>query len=144
MTPLPKARAQPHRDYSGTPLPKKLGLITAKGGVGEVAILGEPEGFRTLLGELPAEVTIRLRVNASTKLALVFVRSPAELSQMLDLLKAHLPPAAHLWLIRPKTHLQPVLNENYLREAALAAGLVDYKVCSVSEDWSGLKFAWRK
>jgi hypothetical protein len=136
--------AQPHRDYSGTPLPKKLGLVTAKSGVGEVAMVGTPEGFRALLGDLPEGVTLQSRMRESTRLALCFVRSRAELEAMLELLTGQLPRAAHVWLIRPKTHLKPDLNENDLRDAALAIGLVDYKVCSVSAEWSGLKFAWRK
>jgi hypothetical protein len=129
--------------YSGTPLPKKLGLVTAKGGVGEVAVLGEPDGFRALLGDLPEGVTLYARLRDSAKLALCFVRSRAELNALLELLTAQLPKASHVWLIHPKAHTKPDFNQNDLRDAALAAGLVDYKVCSVSEDWSGLKFAWR-
>ena len=129
--------------YSGTPLPKKLGLVTAKGGVGEVAVLGEPDGFRALLGDLPEGVTLHARLRESAKLALCFVRSRMALEAALELLAAQLPKAAHVWLIHPKAHTKPDFNQNDLRDAALAAGLVDYKVCSVSEDWSGLKFAWR-
>jgi len=139
-----KGTAQPHRDYSGTPLPKKLGLVTAKGGVGEVAVLGAPEGFRALLGDVPDGVTLHAKLRESAKLALCFVRSRAELAAMLDLLNGQLPKGAHVWLIHPKAYAKPDFNQNDLRDAALAVGLVDYKVCSVSEDWSGLKFAWRK
>jgi hypothetical protein len=137
------SHAQPHKDYSGTPLPRKLGLVTAKGGVGEVAILGEPDGFRALLGELPDAVSIHAHLRASTKLALCFVRSRAELTAVLDLLTAQLPLTTHVWLIHPKAHTKPDFNQNHLRDAALDIGLVDYKVCSVGEDRSGLKFAWR-
>jgi hypothetical protein len=129
--------------YSGTPLPKKRGLVTAKGGVGEIASLYEPDGFRALLGELPQGATLHARLGDSTKLALCFVRSRAELDGLLELVTARLPRAAHVWLIHPKAHRKPDFNQNDLRDAALAIGLVDYKVCSVSEDWSGLKFAWR-
>jgi hypothetical protein len=135
--------AKPHVDYSGTPLPKKLGLVTAKGGVGEVAVVGAPEEFKALLGELPEGVTLHPRLRESTRLALCFVRSRADLEAMLELLTARLPRAAHVWLIRPKTNLKPDFNENDVREGGLAVGLVDFKVCSVSEEWSGLKFAWR-
>lgn len=135
---------QPHRDYSGTPLPKKLGMVTAKGGVGEVALFGAPDGFRALLGELTESVTLDPRLRESTQLALCFVRSRAELEAALEMLTAQLPKAAHVWMIHPKAHTKPDFNQNDLRDAALAVGLVDYKVCSVSEDWSGLKFAWRE
>ena len=130
--------------YSATPLPRKLGLVTAKGGVGEVAVLGEPEGFRGLLGELPESVKLHARLTATTVLALCFVRTRAELGALMELLGAQLPPAAHVWVVHPKARLKPDFNQNDARDAGLAVGLVDYKVCSVDEDWSGLKFAWRK
>jgi hypothetical protein len=36
------------------------------------------------------------------------------------------------------------LSENDVRDAGLAHGLVDYKVCAVDAVWSGLKFAPRR
>jgi hypothetical protein len=36
------------------------------------------------------------------------------------------------------------LNENVVRDAGLAAGLVDYKVCSIDSSWSALKFSHRR
>jgi len=36
------------------------------------------------------------------------------------------------------------LSQSDVRRLGLAAGLVDYKVCAVDADWSGLKFARRK
>jgi Protein of unknown function (DUF3052) len=130
--------------YSATPLPRKLGVVTAKGGVGEVAILGEPEGFRALLGELPESVTLEARLRTTTALALCFARTRAELASLMELLGAQLPRAAHVWVLHPKARRKPDFNQNDVRDAGLAVGLVDYKVCSVDEDWSGLKFAWRK
>lgn len=139
----PSKPPQPHRDYSGTPLERKLGLITAKGGVGEVALLAEPEGFRDLLGESEG-VTLQTRLRPTTALALAFVRSRRELVAMMELLTVQLPAAAHVWIIHPKAHRKPDFNQNDVRAVALAAGFVDYKVCSVDQDWSGLKFARRK
>ncbi len=133
-----------HRDYSATPLVRKLGLVTAKGGVGEVAVLGELEGFRALLGELPESVKLHTRLRATTALAVCFVRTGNELAALMDLLRAQLPRTAHVWVVHPKARLKPDFNQDDVRNAGLAAGLVDYKVCAVDEDWSGLKFAWRK
>lgn len=136
--------AAAHRDYSATPLQRKLGLISAKGGVGDVSILGGPEGFRILLGDLPDSVSLHSRLRSTTSLALCFVRSRAELLSLLDLLSSQLPCTAHVWIIHPKSQRKPDFNQNHVRDEGLAAGLVDYKVCSVDADWSGLKFAWRK
>ena len=139
------AKTQKHTDYSGTPLPKKLGLVSAseKAPV-EVALLGAPESFRESLGELPASITFTKRIAAGTTLGLCFVRSVKDLEATIDILSAQLPPTASAWIIHPKAAHKPGFNQNDVRDAALLRGLVDYKVCSVDEDWSGLKFAWRK
>ena len=130
--------------YSGTPLPRKLGLVTAKGGVGEVAVLGAPEGFRALLGELPESVKLGSRLRSGSAMGICFVRTRAELQSLMELLGAQLPRAAHVWVLHPKAARKPDFNQNDVRDLGLAVGLVDYKVCSVDEDWSGLKFAWRE
>ncbi len=139
-------KTQKHTDYSGTPLPKKLGIVSAsaKAVPAEVALLGAPEDFRQSLGELPAYVTFAKRITPDTTLGLCFVRSVKELEAMVDLLGAQLPERASAWILHPKAAHKPGFNQNDVRDAALPRGLVDYKVCSVDEDWSGLKFAWRK
>ncbi|MES2391364.1 MAG: DUF3052 family protein [Acidobacteriota bacterium] len=136
--------APPHKDYSATPLNKKLGLITSKGHIAEAALLGAPANFRGQLGDLPADLALTTKLRKSTKLALCFVRTAAELATLLDLLPAQLPAEAHFWIIYPKAHRKAGFNENHVRDQSLAAGFVDYKVCSVDADWSGLKFARRK
>ena len=141
------ATPQKHADYSGTPLAKKLGIVSAsaKGNAGaSVALLGAPEGFRQTLGEVPEGVTFTNRVSPKTTLAMCFVRSVKDLEGMIDILVAQLPKTASAWIVHPKAAHKPGFNQNDVRDAALPRGLVDYKVCSVDEDWSGLKFAWRK
>ena len=135
--------AAKHTDYSGTPLPKKLGIVAATPRPCEVALLGAPEGFRDGLGELPL-ATFTSRIRATANLALVFVRKADELDAAVDLLAAQLPQGASAWIVHPKQHCKPGFNQNDVRAAALARGLVDYKVCSVDDAWSGLKFAHRK
>jgi Protein of unknown function (DUF3052) len=135
--------ANTHKDYSRTPLVRKLGLVTTKGGIGEVALLGEPQGFRELLLDLPNTTTLHTHLRPTTKLALAFIRSRTELTALLEMLPTQLPRETHIWLIHPKAHTKPDINQNDVRNAALDIGLVDYKVCSVTPDWSALKFAWR-
>jgi hypothetical protein len=98
-----------HRDYSATPLVRKLGVVTAKGGAGDVAMVGEPAGFRELLGELPGSVRLHDRVRTETRLALCFVRSRAELEAMMDLLAAQLPRSAHVWCCIPRRNASRIL-----------------------------------
>ena len=139
MPPKPKDTA-----YSATPLPKKLGLVPNKDKALEVVTIAAPDGFIAGLGVLPATVSFRTNFSSQTGLALCFVRSLPELMATLDLLVAKLPRGASAWIIRPKAHHKPGFNEHDVRDAALPLGLVDYKICSVDADWSGIKFAWRK
>jgi hypothetical protein len=56
-----------------------------------------------------------------------------------------LAPAGMLWIGWPKKSSGVItdMNENVVRETGLAAGLVDVKVCAITEVWSGLKFVRR-
>lgn len=53
---------------------------------------------------------------------------------------------AVLWVAWPKrsSKVATDLTEDVLREVALPRGLVDNKVCAITEIWSGLRFVWRK
>jgi hypothetical protein len=132
----------PHRDFSTTPLLKKLGIDSSM----EVAIIAAPDGFEELLGDLPEKTVLLSRLRPTTSLALCFIRSLADLASTLDLLALRLPRQASVWIIHPKRtgkhHVD--FNQNHVRDESLAAGLVDYKVCSINGDWSALNFAWRK
>jgi hypothetical protein len=126
--------------YSKTPLPQKLGI---KGGT-TVALIDAPDGFVSLLGELPDDVTLSTAAR-KPQLTLWFVRSRAEHRRKLPkILK--LSEHGHVWTIWPKltSALAGDISETYVRNAALEAGLVDYKVCAVDDTWSGLKFARRR
>ncbi|MGP8247302.1 MAG: DUF3052 domain-containing protein, partial [Bryobacteraceae bacterium] len=79
-------------------------------------------------------------------LALWFVRSRRELESETGYLSARLPEGCALWIVHPKRsgRYKVDFNQNDVRAAGLANGLVDFKVCSVDADWSGLKFARKK
>jgi hypothetical protein len=134
--------AMPQRNYSATPLPTKLGIRARM----QVALVGAPDGFREMLGELPEGALLGKRITSATELGLCFVRSWAELSGTIDLVGAQLPLGASVWLVYPKRGARQSsdLHENVVRDAGLGAGLVDYKVCSIDSGWSALKFAHRK
>ncbi len=128
--------------YSGTPLPKKLGIKA---------------GFRVRLVNAPADVRAELRralaecVNLDVKrgdaldFAMVFTRSRAELAKEFSRMAKALSSAGMLWVSWPKksSGVATDVDENVVREIGLDAGLVDVKVCAVTEVWSGLKFVRR-
>jgi CheY-like chemotaxis protein len=135
-TPVPHVQR-----WAGSRLTKKLDL---KPGV--VALIGPEGGFVETLGELPPGVEFEARITAKTKLALWFVRSARELGEAFELACARLPPGCSLWIIYPKTagRFRVDFNQDDVRITGLEAGMVDYKICAVDADWSGMKFARRK
>jgi hypothetical protein len=127
--------------YSGTPLPKKLGI---KAGF-RVCLVDAPPEVQT---ELSAELSgceIVLNGKAPLDFAMVFTKSKTTLTKEFKRIEKSLAPAGTLWVSWPKKSSGVVtdLDENIIREIGLAAGLVDVKVCAVTEVWSGLKFVRR-
>jgi CheY-like chemotaxis protein len=128
--------------YSGTPLPKKLGMRTGA----RVALLGAPRGFENTLGALPEGVRLSRTARGRPQLILLFTKSRADLEHRFPLAAGILAEGGGLWIVWPKKASGVVsdLSENEVRRFGLAAGFVDYKVCAVDQTWSGLLFARRK
>ena len=127
--------------YSGTPLPKKLGI---KPGF-VVALVGAPPEFGQTLGRLPEDVSLRSSGRGKRNLTICFVRSCKQLDLRIDsLLKVS--EQGHVWIAWPKkaSGLSTDLTQTYVRNTGLAAGLVDFKICAIDETWSGLCFALRR
>jgi hypothetical protein len=126
--------------YSGTPLPTKLGIKA---------------GFRAQLANAPAEVRAELREalaecavmkdGPALDFAMIFSKSGAELAKEVARIEKALAPAGMLWVSWPKksSGVATDLDENVVRGIGLDAGLVDVKVCAVTDVWSGLKFVRR-
>jgi hypothetical protein len=121
--------------YSGTPLPRKLGIKPDS----RVAILGAPDGF-ALDG-----VRVRRRLQGPLDVVLAFFGERRALERRLPALRAAMDPAAGLWIAWPKrASKRPTdLTEDVVRGLGLAAGLVDNKVCAIDETWSGLRLVIR-
>lgn len=128
--------------YSGTPLPKKLGIKAGS----TVTLLGAPGEFEAVLGELPSEVRIRHRARGSADLVLLFVRSQAELRQRFPAAAKVLVERGRLWIAWPKkaSGWATDLTQQGVRDYGLAADWVDFKICAIDPTWSGLCFVRRK
>lgn len=126
--------------YSGTPLPRKLGV---KPGYA-VALVGAPDDFERTLGELPPDVTLRRRAQGRCDLIVWFVGSRRDLGRRVARYGAKAG-AGGLWICWPKKASGVVsdLSERVVRETGLAHGLVDYKIASIDPTWSGLRFTRR-
>lgn len=76
----------------------------------------------------------------------VFVTSYADLARRVPRLGEAVFPEGSLWVAWPKrsSGVATDVTEDSVREVALPLGLVDNKVCAISEVWSGLRLVWRK
>jgi hypothetical protein len=98
-----------------------------------------------LLTSVPEEAVRQRRVDATTTLALFPIATRRDLLRAFEQARSSLPLKASLWIVHPKqtSRLAGDFNQDDVREAGLAHGFVDYKVCAVDKDWSALKFARR-
>lgn len=127
--------------YSGTPLPKKLGI---KNGF-RICLVNTPADVRGELRKSMSECEVLSQPRGSPDFLMFFTKSRAELSREFSRLANELSTAGMLWVSWPKKSSGVVtdVDENIVREIGLSAGLVDVKVCAVTEVWSGLKFVRR-
>ena len=128
--------------YSGTPLPKKLGIKEGHA----LCLLGAPDGFAETLGELPPGVHEEALAGAPLDVIVFFTKEARELEAQFARLKAALDFAGGLWIARPKkaSGVKTDVHDGFVREYGLSQGLVDNKVCAIDETWSGLRFVYRR
>lgn len=126
--------------YSGTPLPRKLGI--EEGHV--VALLGAPEGFRDALGAVPDRVRFVAKATGAN-VVLVFATSRKDFRARWAAARAAIPKDGAIWACWPKkaSGVATDLDFDAVQSTGLASGLVDVKVCAVDEVFSGLKFVYR-
>jgi len=127
--------------YSGTPLPKKLGIKEGS----RIALVNAPKDFESELGALPDNVQFIKRPTKSLDIILLFVLSARALERDFAKLAASLTANGMIWIAWPKksSGVATDLVEQRVRDIGLNAGLVDVKVCAIDETWSGLKFVYR-
>jgi hypothetical protein len=121
--------------YSGTPLPRKLGIKPGH----RVMLLGAPEGF-ALDGVTPVT-----RAQGLADVILSFHTERRDLEKRMPVLRERMEQNAGLWIAWPKraSKLPTDITEDVVREIALANRLVDNKVAAVDEVWSGLRLVIR-
>jgi len=127
--------------YSGKPLAAKLGI---KAGY-RLALLAAPADFLAALGSMPEGVVVGRGRAGATDIVMLFVDRSTALRTRLPKAKRLLTPNGAIWACWPKraSGRTTDLTEDLVRTYALAAGLVDVKVCAVDQVWSGLKLVYR-
>ncbi len=128
--------------YSGAPLARKLGI-----GVNSCVLLIDPPGdYRKMLAPVPEGVIFAARLSPRVDVIHMFVDRRSTLERRLGQLRSRMRPDAALWVSWPKkaSKVPTDITEDTIRSVALPLGLVDVKVCAVSDVWSGLKVVIRK
>ena len=128
--------------YSGTPLPKKLGI----GNGTRFAVKSSPPGFAASLGPLPPEAEQLSRIRPPLDVVVAFFTARARVVAAWPKLTEAVAPKGTVWVAWPKraSGMATDITEDTLREDLLPTGWVDNKVCAIDDTWSGLRFALRK
>jgi hypothetical protein len=130
--------------YSGTPLPKKLGIKPGD----RVLLDSAPVDFETdTLGELPDGVVLHRRASRAPYDVVIVFRDDAATyrRRVARDIASTVVPAGRLWVAWPKKASGVVtdMSDHLVRSVGLEAGVVDTKVCAIDATWSGLMFVRR-
>lgn len=127
--------------YAGRALTQKLGIKENM----VVWLVSPPENINDLLVNLPDGVHLVERPGEMCHLILWFVRSKLDIANLMEeiVLWAAKSP---VWIAWPKkaSGIKTDLSQTVVREYGLTSGLVDYKICSIDDSWSGLLFRKKK
>lgn len=128
----------PEKDYSATPLYRKLGI---KGGA-KVAVLNAPDGF---VLECPPGVEVATRAGKEADVVLFFATRLKDLRARFGPLAEAVYPNGRLWVAHPKksSSVPTDLNFDNVQTHGVEVGLVDNKSCAIDADYSGVQFVYR-
>ena len=128
--------------YSGTPLPRKLGIKEDYA----VAFPRAPEDFGASLGERPDGVVVKRAARGPLDVVVLFVRRRTELERRIEALGRAIHPSGGLWIAWPKraSGVCTYMIVDVVLEFGLPLGMVSNTVCSIYETWSSLRLVWRR
>lgn len=129
--------------YSNTPLIRKLGMKPGN----SVLLINEPPGYLDLLGKLPDGVHF-LDKNSEEDAEFIhlYAKNSVDLYKYFPIGKQRLKKDGMIWVswIKKSSKMDTDISASDVRRLGLEIGLVDIKICAVDEDWSALKFVYRK
>ena len=134
-----------HKDYSGTPLWRKIGIVEGAA----VRIVGAPKDFLdelTRLAPIPDGVSFFARSGSRLDVVVLFATRRKDLARRFAGLARSLTPAGRLWIAWPKkaAGIDSDLDFDEVQGIGLAAGLVDNKSASITDTFQGLQFVYRR
>jgi hypothetical protein len=127
--------------YSGTPLPKKLGIV----GDAVFTVRHAPTDFAETLGDY-GDAVWQKSLLAPIDVVVAFFTEKKKLVAEWKSLTEAAKPAGGVWVAWPKksSGMATDITEDVLRKVLLPTGWVDNKVCAIDDTWSGLRFVLRK
>ena len=127
--------------YSLSPLSKKLGL---KPGYSLLSV-NAPVDYINSLSPLPEQCSIFTEFRPDCDIVHAFYHWQKELEQQYPQLVSSIHRNGMIWISWPKgsSKVPTDLNRDWIREYILDQGLVDVKVASYDDVYSGLKFVYR-
>ena len=131
-----------HKDYSGTPLYKKLGVKPGS----KFGVVNEPEHFWDLIEPLPNDVQVFERATQKLDVLVYFSDEYASIKRRVPTFAKYIEADGGLWLCYPKksSKLETDLTFEIVQKVGLDTGLVDNKSCAIDDDWTALRFVYRK
>jgi CheY-like chemotaxis protein len=117
---------------------QKLGILPAS----SVAVMDAPRDYAIVLGDMPDDVEISEDPEDIHNVTLWFIRDSESMRMAVRRMRA-IASKTKLWILWPKGQSNR-FREGSIREMGIGNGLVDYKICSVNEQWSGILFARKK
>ena len=136
--------AEGHKDYSGVPLWKKLGI--AEGG--RVLVIAAPPTFHEELvriAPIPHAVEFLRRAGKGLDVAVVFATRRPALERGFTKVKPNLQRGGRLWVAWPKKSSKVLTDITFAsaQGLGLAAGMVDNKTAAIDAVYQGLQFVYR-
>ena len=133
--------ANDHKDYSGTPLPKKLGIKDGS----RVFLVHPPDDFDRLLSPMPDGALLLARLEEPLDVGVLFATEQAAMIRWFDRMVAALDTSGRLWVAWPKkaSRVSTDIDFGFAQGIGLDAGLVDNKSASITDVFQGLQFVYR-
>ena len=129
--------------YSGTPMVKKLGIKPAF----NCWLINEPKHYFQMVMDIPLDVKFHKEVKQQTfGFVHLFNTDHNDLKETVEKIQETLVLNGMYWesWLKGKSKIPKSTNETFIRNIILETEMVDVKLCTVDEDWSGLKFVTRK
>jgi hypothetical protein len=137
-TPNPVVPPSAMERFKSKTAAQKLGIVPSS----TVGVMDPPRDWGAVLGDVPEGAEFIEDPDTPQNVTLWFIRDSEAMMTSMRRMRAWAA-KTKLWVLWPKGQSNR-FREGSIREMGIENGLVDYKICSVNEQWSGILFARKK